>query len=403
MDFRLTPEQEGIQQLCRRLAADFATRAAQHDRDTSLPLENYEILKREGLYGLLVPKELGGWGAGFLGWTLAAEELAQGCPTTALTFNMHIAAVEVCMDDPLVSPAARERMAALVVQDKKLIATALSEPGTSGILPARSFVPSVQARRVSGGYLLRGRKSFLSMVEGCQYAAVLAHPEEDPNPLASIILLMPCPAPGQRVEEVWDTLGMRGTRSNDLVLENCFVPEEGLCLRTDNYVIWSQTTPTWGNGFSYTPVYLGVAIAAYHQACETVQQRVPRGYAQPLSYHPDVRRRVAEMNVDLEAARLLMYHAAWLADMQAGTPATAAALLRAKYFVGEAVARITRSVLTLCGAHALFKTSPLERLFRDGASGPVMPPSSDACLFGVGRIALGLKPTEILPPLKVAG
>jgi alkylation response protein AidB-like acyl-CoA dehydrogenase len=98
-----------------------------------------------------------------------------------------------------------------------------------------------------------------------------------------------------------------------------------------------------------------------------------------------------------------MYHAAWRFDTEGMTPATVTALLRAKYFVGEAVARITRSALTACGAHALFKTSPLERLFRDGASAPIMPPSSEFCLNGVGMLELGLEPTEMLPPLKVAG
>ena len=137
---------------------------------------------------------------------------------------------------------------------------------------------------------------------------------------------------------------------------------------------------------------------------EILKKRIPRGFAQPLSYHPDIRRRVAEMNADLEAARLLMYQAAWTFDTVGLTPATLSAFLRAKYFVGEAVARITRSALTACGAHALFKTSPIvEQLFRDGASAPIMPPPSDFCLDAVGMLELaGLEPTEMLPPLKVA-
>src|SRR5215510_11751149 len=108
MNFHLTESHQKIREVCRRLATDFATRTAQHDRNTSLPLENYAARKREGLYGLTVPKELGGWGAGFLGWTVAAEELAQGCPSTALTFNMHIAAVETLMDDPQVPPRVKQ-------------------------------------------------------------------------------------------------------------------------------------------------------------------------------------------------------------------------------------------------------------------------------------------------------
>lgn len=104
VDFHFTAEHEKIRTVYRELATDFATRAAQHDQETSLPVENYEALKRARLYSLTVPKELGGWGSGFLGWTLGCEELAQGCPSTALTFNMHVAGGEWVMDDPVVSP-----------------------------------------------------------------------------------------------------------------------------------------------------------------------------------------------------------------------------------------------------------------------------------------------------------
>jgi hypothetical protein len=98
--------------------------------------------------------------------------------------------------------------------------------------------------------------------------------------------------------------------------------------------------------------------------------RQPEGYAQPLAYHSDVRRHVAEMSADLEAARLITYRSAWLSDTQGPTAETMAALYRAKYMVGEAVSRITRTALTLGGAHGIFKTSRLEQLFRDGALGP---------------------------------
>jgi len=213
MDFHLTAEHEKIREASRRLAADFATRATQHDRETSLPIENYAALKREGFYGLTVPKELGGWGTGFLGWTIAAEELAQGCPSTALTFNMHVAAVETIMDDPQVPPRVKQRTADLVVKEQKLLAYSITEPGASSLAIGPSYASSVQARQVPGGYVLRGRKSFLSMVEGCDYIELLAHPAEETNPLVGVMFLVPYPAPGQRVEEVWDTLGMRGTRS----------------------------------------------------------------------------------------------------------------------------------------------------------------------------------------------
>jgi alkylation response protein AidB-like acyl-CoA dehydrogenase len=93
---------------------------------------------------------------------------------------------------------------------------------------------------------------------------------------------------------------------------------------------------------------------------------------------------------DLEADQLTMFHPDWLSDTNGATSTAPAALFCANYLVGEAVARITRTALTLGGAHALFKASPPGRLFRDGASAPIMPPSSDACLASLGIIGLGL-------------
>ena len=400
MDFELSPEHQKIQEICRRLAPDFATRAAQHDREASAPVENYTLLRQEGLYGLTVPKEYGGWGGGYLGYVVAMDELAQGCPATALSFNMHCVVLPTLFEEPAVSAATRQRLADLAVRGQKLFAYSVSETGASSLLAGATFQSSTQARRVEGGYVLRGRKSFQSMIESCDYVIMMVHPEDNPDPLAGIVLLIPYPSKGLRVEEVWDTLGMRGTRSNDVILEDCFVPEESLVFATENVAAFYERAAHWGIG--YLAVYLGVGAAAYRIACETLNQRVPRGFAQAMSYHPDLRRRVAEMSVDLEAARLLTRYAAWRTDREGTTPASVAALLRAKYFVGEAVNRIGRSALNACGAHALFKSSPLERLLRDGTSASIMPPSGDACLFGIGVLELGLNTKEMLPPLKAA-
>jgi alkylation response protein AidB-like acyl-CoA dehydrogenase len=133
---------------------------------------------------------------------------------------------------------------------------------------------------------------------------------------------------------------------------------------------------------------------------KVVHARRPEGYAQPLAYHPDIRRHVAEISAELEAARLVTYHSAWLCDTEGLTERATAALYRAKYLVGEAVSGITRTALTLGGAHSIFKTSRLEQLFRDGALGPLHPPPSDFCLYNLGLYELRLDAVELLPPMK---
>lgn len=400
MEFHVTEEQRRLQERARCLADDFATRAAQHDRDASHPVENYAALSDAGFYGLNVPTALGGSGVGLLGWSLAAEELAQGCGSTALAFNMHLSIVGPLMESPIVSDAVKARVARLVVQERKLVAGNFSEPATSGLVGTP--VPAARARRVDQGYCVTGRKAFASMLEVADFTAVLARPDDATTPTAGIIVLVPRDADGRRVEEVWDTLGMRATRSDSLILDECWVSDEAVMIRSDDIVSFRRSCANWLWG-SYTPVYLGIAVAAYKAIVETVRRRTPPGFAQPLAYHPDVRRHVAEMSVDLEAARLLTLHAAWLSDTQGPTPAALSALYRAKYFVGEAVTRVTRTAMTLGGAHALFKTSPLERLFRDAAVAPVQFPPRDFCLASLGLLELGLDPRDVLPPLKPLG
>src|SRR5207237_819535 len=242
-----------LQQRARDLAADFATRAAQHDRDASDPVENYAALRAAGFYGLNVPRELGGAGIGLLGWSLAAEELAQGCASTALSFNMHLSVVGPVMASPLVPRATKERLAKMVVHEGKLIGGNFSEPTTSGLVG--TAVPLTRARRVEGGYRITGRKAFASMIAAADYVMVMAYPDEATSPTAAMLLLVPPEAPGRRVEKVWDALGMRATRSDSMVLEECWVPDDALLLRAEDILPFRREGARWFWA-SYTPVYL---------------------------------------------------------------------------------------------------------------------------------------------------
>ena len=397
MEFGLTEYQKHLRQRCLELAADFATRATEHDREASHPTENYDRLRAEGFLQLTVGKEWGGAGASFLDHTIAYEALGQGCPSTALAFNMHTSVVMPVLQSTEVGGAAKELIADLVVCQHKLIGGNFSEPGTTSLIGERPL--SARARRVDGGYSITGRKMFASMLEAADHVLVMAYPDDATGPSAGMLLLVPHDAVGRRVNANWDTLGMRATRSDSLILEDCRVPERAMLFRADDTRRFRQDFLNWFWG-SYTAVYLGIAVAAYDELRRTMHGRQPQGYAQPLAFHPDVRRHVAELSAALEAARLITYHSAWLSDTQGPTDETTAALYRAKYVVGEAVSRITRVALTLGGAHGIFKGSRLEQLFRDGAIAPLQPPSADFCLWNMGIYELGLDPTEVLSPIR---
>jgi alkylation response protein AidB-like acyl-CoA dehydrogenase len=397
VDFEFTAEQNRLRDRCIELAADFATRAAAHDRDASHPIENYNRLREEGFLHLTIPRELGGSGYDFLSHTIAYEALGGGCPSTALAFNMHASVVMPMLEYDLVTAQAKQFVADLVVRQGKMIGGNFSEPGHTALLGERPL--SVRAARVPGGYRITGRKMFASMIEAADYVLVLALPEAAREPTAGLFALIPPNVEGRRVIANWDTLGMRATRSDSLVLEDCFVPDEAVLLSADDIRPFREVGLNWLWG-SYTPVYLGLCGAAYNELRKVLSARQPAGYSQPLAWHPDVRRHVAELAVDLEAARLITYRSAWLRDRLGPSREATAAMYRAKYMVGQATSRITRVALTLGGAHGIFRGSRLEQLFRDGALAEIQPPPSDACLWNIGLDELGLDPEQAMPPMR---
>ena len=317
----------------------------------------YQRLREEGFLALTIGTEWGGAGASLLDHTIAYEALGQGCPSTALAFNMHASVVMPVLESAEVSAETKRRIADLVVQQGKLIAGNFSEPVTTSLIGERPL--KVRARRADGGYRVTGRKMFASMLEAADFVLVMAYPDEATSPAAGIILMVPRGTVGRSVDPNWDVLGMRATRSDSLILDECWLPDSSAVLQSDDMRPLRHSYLNWFWG-SYTPVYLGVAQAAFDELRRVVHTRQPEGYAQPLAYHPDVRRHVAEMSADLEAARLITYRSAWLSDTEGPTAQTTAALYRAKYMVGEVVSRITRTALTLGGAHGIFKTSRLE-------------------------------------------
>ena len=172
------------------------------------------------------PGELGGAGVGLLGYSLAAEELGQGCASTALVVQ-HAPVGGGAGDGEPAGVEAPRAAGPMVVHDRKLIGGNFS--GADHVGAGRDARPLTRARRVDGGYRVTGRKTFASMLEAADYCVVMAYPDEATTPTAAMILLVPAGGRGPPRRTVWDTLGMRATRSDSMVLEECWVPDEACC------------------------------------------------------------------------------------------------------------------------------------------------------------------------------
>ncbi len=401
MYFDLDDHSRKLSELGATLAADFATRAAEHDLDRSTATENLARLREAGLYSVALPIELGGQGAQSTQWLALIEALAQGDASTALGFNMHYVATRIISTIDAVSDVSRKRVAELVL-DGALICAPLSEPAASSLLPG-SFTPAVKATRVDGGLEITGVKMFASMWEASDYAFMFAHPDWSDDPSHVVGFLMPTRQEGAiSVVDDWDTLGMRSTRSNQVRIERAFVPDDlVLCEFDDFFSNWIvvQAHIAWGG---YTGCYLGVAEGMASWLQEALGSRVSKGYAQPNGYHPTISSAMGHIAAQVEAARLMMYHAAWEADVRSGPSLqTCAAFLRAKLMVATAIQTISTQGTTAGGLNSLMRSRGYERMLRDAATGSIMPPNALACAEMAGLISMGLNPAEA-PALRVA-
>jgi alkylation response protein AidB-like acyl-CoA dehydrogenase len=394
IDFGLTSEQQRLKDTCRELAEDFETRSLAHDAERSIPVENFARLREAGLFGLAIPAALGGMGGGALEWVLAAEEIAARDGATALGFNMHINATGgIVRTHEEIPAAAKERVARLAVDEGALMCTSVSEPTTSSLLPA-SYAPAVQARRADGGWTLHGRKFFTSIFEAADYCYLYAHPEDVPNPMHAVALLVPTGQDGIAVNDIWDTHGMRATRSNQVDYDGAFVPEELTLYETEDFLgSFIIEEASWAFG-GYVGCYMGVAAGIVEWAKRFLGSRTAKGYTQEMGYHPDISRRVGQAVADVEAARLAVYRAAWESDVNGPSPAAFARWVEAKYTVGAAMQRISAAIAPACGVHGLFRQEGLEVKLRDGATAPIMPPNADAAAEMVGLLAMGLDPGQ---------
>ncbi|GAA5202201.1 acyl-CoA dehydrogenase family protein [Rugosimonospora acidiphila] len=371
----------------RRLAPRFAGRAAGYDRDGAFPVDDFADLRAEGLFGLMVPAHLGGFGAGFTDYASVAFELARGNGATALVFNMHasvtgaLAGIPEEMARSLGVPdeffAARDEILKAAARGA-FYAVAMSERGAG----SRLSKLSTEYVRDGDDYLIKGTKSFVSGSGQADAYLVAARSSDDPQTVSQF--LVPATSPGIRIEETWDSLGMRATCSHDLHLD-VRIPRTSLLGGVEGLALWfAQLMPHWLVA-SYAAVYVGVAQSAI-EAC--VAHVSGRGVAEL----PWVRSRLGRADAAVAAARLAVEQAARMVDSDPGGQDTNRWVWRAKLLAGTTAAEVAASMLEAAGTSATRRGNPLERLYRDARCGSLQPATSDVCADWLGIAALGGDP-----------
>jgi alkylation response protein AidB-like acyl-CoA dehydrogenase len=386
MDLQPSARQRELIDIAKRLARErFAPRAAGHDRDASFPFDDYADLRTEGFLGLCVPERYGGLGVDYETYCLVAEQLAQGNASTALTFNMHCLTMLMMgpiADDMTMSSAARERHEALrAVKFREVVAEGAfygqphSEPVEQGETDASLRVGGrrfgTTAQKVAGGYVVNGRKFFVSLAGSAPYYATPAiRLGDEPWIERTLYLKIPKDAPGVSFPGEWDPMGMRATVSRDMVLQDVFVPDDAEVLPPGLFGALYNAFPHLFLSFSAT--FLGVMQAACDGALGYLTGHMsgaPAPRAELTAKGPAI----AEMLFAIEAARALYYRA--ISEAQVDPPAEAVQRARAAHVtVQRGVVSVTQEAIRVCGGRAFLKRYPLERYARDARAAALMRP-----------------------------
>ena len=387
----LTPERAALVERMAALGTRFAERAEGHDRDATFPTKNWAELRDAGLLGLCIPVADGGLGGDFVAYALVAEELGRHCATTALTFNMHTATtilVGQIADDLELTAAERSllerRRAELrrgIVTDGTIHSQPFSEGAAAGATAGYS-TRAVPVEGGEGGYRVTGRKIFASLSGAAHIHNVVCLAPGDER-----IRFMGVPAdtPGATIEGKWDPLGMRGTDSRTLVLDDAAVPAENEWLPPGAF---DQAATRWPYfymtlSFAYLGLMRGVldATGAY--------LRGDGGRGGPARRdHPIKQQGWAQMNLAYDRAQSLTYRVLAECGIDPGAEQVRRAW-SSVVTVMEGAPAVASLALQVCGGRSMLRPSYLEQAYRDARCGAAMLPwSVEVCLERLGRAGL---------------
>jgi alkylation response protein AidB-like acyl-CoA dehydrogenase len=361
------------------LGPTFAARAATHDATDTFVAENFAELKARSALAAGVPSELGGGGASYPELCDMLRVLAHYCGSTALTLSMHTHLVATAVwrwqhDRGQVEGLLRR----IAAEQLHLVGSGASD----------WLNPSGSATRIDGGWRICAQKAFASGVPGGDLfmtQALHEHPETGPTALH---IAIPLNAPGVEPKDTWRALGMRGTGSHHVSLNEVIVPDSAVSLRrpagqwTSQFHLCAVTMPLP----LVSAVYLGIAEAARDAALELARKRRD---------DPGLPYVVGEMETELAAARMAHRDMVEAADCceQPG-PETTNRIMIGRTLVARAAIRTVEKAMEAAGGSSFYRASSLERLFRDVQGARFHRPQERTQLRHTGRLALGCEIDE---------
>ena len=368
-------------------------RAAGYDRDNKFFSEDFEELRDAGYLRLPLPPEFGGPGLGLADVVREQRRLAYYAPPTALGINMHLYWVGVAAD---LWRAGDRSMEWLLNEAARGAVFAAGHAESGNDIPV--LLSTTKAERVAGGYRFTGHKSFGSLTPVWSYLGLHGMDMSDPAAPKVVHAFMPRDTAGFRVEDTWDVLGMRATRSDDTILEGAIVPDRFVvrvipagAAGVDLFVlaVFAWALLGFGN------IYYGMAQYALDRTVDTLKKKKSIALSRSMAYHAEVQHGVADMGLELEGIGPHLDRIAqeWTTGVNHGAQ-WPAKIFAAKYHAVEGAWRIIDRALDLAGGFGIFRRGELERLFRDARLGRIHPANSALTHELVAKTLLGISPDE---------
>ena len=354
---QLTPTEE--QAAVQRLAHDFATqevlpKAAEIDREHRHPAELVARMAELGLLGIAVPEQYGGAGFDNVSYVLAMDEIARACASTAVIMSVNNSLV--C--DPILrfgTEAQKQQWLVPLASGKLLGCFALSEPEAGSDAAAQKTI----ATRDGSDWVIQGTKNWITNGPVADACVLFTMNDPAAGHKGITAFILPMKTKGVRTGKPDDKLGIRGSKSSQIYLDDVRLPADALLGEVGGGFKIAMSTLDGGR-IGIAAQAVGIARAALEDSLGYAQQR--RTFGKPIAQHQAIAFKLADMATEIDAARLLALRAAYLKDTKQPYGKEAA---MAKLFASETANKAAREAIQIFGGNGYVTEFPVERHFRD--------------------------------------
>jgi alkylation response protein AidB-like acyl-CoA dehydrogenase len=382
VDFTFTDEQKHLRKSVREFVeGEIGPHVMEWDETSHFPTEILPKVAEMGLMGVIFPEHYGGAGLGYIEYAIVIEELARVDGSVGLFVAAHNS---LCSNHIYKFGSEEQKKKYLVplAQGKKLGAWSLTEPEAG----SDAGGTRTTAVRDGKGWLLNGSKTFTTNGTYADICVAMAVTDKSKDSHGISAFILEKGVPGFRPGKKENKLGMRASDTSEVIFTDCRIPAENL-LGPEGEGFISSLKILDGGRISIAALGLGMAQGALEAATRYAKQR--KQFGQPISEFQAIQFKLADMATQVEAARLLVYQAAWLAD-QKNVRFTRESSM-AKYFASEVAVRVANECVQIHGGYGFIKDYPAEKYYRDVKLCTIGEGTSEIQKLVIARQLLGKK------------